>query len=421
MASEYFLKSSVLCLILFLFNIFKIGLKGKSSFIPSTLFAVTWGLSCLGMYYYTSGILEGVRILRYGSKIPYIAEFQYYVLIAILLGFICARFVGRRIQFDDTISSSFFNNLKIVLKRTKWILYIYGTLGFILLSWSISLYGLDYNAIRVGYVENKASMGFIWINLTRICYYLSAISTFLYALLGIKHGMDRINNKEIFEYFILGSLFLISQGGRLYILSFFVPYFCMFFVIRMLNYNTFFRRGERKSLFMWIILPVFLIVFIQSLKTDKATNYAELFYASSSYIHLNELFKSIPHDYELGYGKYSIPFIPVDRSMYTDLIKKWVNNNNPAGVCVPSYLADLYLDFGYVGSIVMAFFIFFFIELYAFRMLRSFSLNHFFIYLILCKFSFSAASSSVNVALKGALVSLVFLYLLNKMLLRNSN
>jgi hypothetical protein len=148
-----------------------------------------------------------------------------------------------------------------------------------------------------------------------------------------------------------------------------------------------------------------------NLKTIEAYS-TEIFYTSTSYIHMNELWESLPHEYSLGYGLNCLGF---GSSVYNHIIEIWNLEHNSALVCVPSMIPQAFLDFGKIGSLVFFFVVFYVIEDRAMVCLKNLTTKNMLIVILLCLVTYPTVSSSTFDGLRAFVVGYICLVIFVQM------
>ena len=425
---EVFLYNSIICFLFLLLNICKVGLRNKSILVPSTLFSLMWGVTSLGCYLYANGVIEGFDYYRYASFLDEIGAYQFKILSVCFFAFLLARLCTIRYSFAIPENESL-KEIYFFLSKFRWILYLLFILGMFRLITVLSLAGFDYSNIRLHYITGRSSFTTFDQNLIRVSSYVLHAAVFYVCILGVKMSMTKINLKELCVCFMLFAPFQMSFGGRLFILSFFIPFLFAYFAIKLLNVKRIFRdRTELYKLLLLAIIPLFLTVFFQVLKMgdqvdakslDDRSN--QLFYTTSTYIHLNELWKVKPVNYSLGLGRNITPVIGSESPEYKHIKNMWAKNKNAAAVCVPSMIPEMYFDFGEIGSYIIYFVIFFLLEYIALCIMNRFEIKHLMIYVLLCMFAFNTTASSMSDNFKTFTVGAILVFLISRYLKKTSN
>ena len=425
---DIFLYNSIICFLFLLLNIYKVGLRGKSILVPSTLFSLMWGVTSLGCYLYANGIIEGGDYYRYASYLDEIGAYQFKILLVCFFAFLLSRICARRYSFAIP-SNEYLGEIDFFLSKFRWILYILFALGMFRLITVLSLVGFNYSNIRLLYITGRSSFSSFDLNLIRISSYVLQAAVFYICILGVKMSMTKINLKELCICFVLFAPFQMSFGGRLFILSFFMPFLFTYFAIKLLNVKKIFQnRTEFRKLLLLAVIPLFFAVFFQVLKMGEQANVKsmsdrsnELFYTTSTYIHLNELWKVKPENYNWGLGRNITPVIGSESPEYKHVKMMWTRNNNGAAVCVPSMIPEMYFDFGEFGSYIVYFIIFFVLEYIALCIMNRFEIKHLMIYVLLCMFAFNTTATSMSDNFKTFIVGVILVFLISKYFKKTSN
>lgn len=417
---EIFLYNAILCFLFLFLNICKVGIRSKSILLPSTLFALMWGATSLGCYLSANGIIGNDDYYRYASFLDEIGRYQFKILLVCFFAFLLARICASRYSFavpgEETL-----NEIDFFLSKFRWILYLLFALGMFRLIIVLSMVGFNYSNIRLLYITGRSSFTSFDLNLIRISSYVLQAAIFYVCILGVKMSMTKINFKELCISFVLFAPFQMSFGGRLFILSFFMPFLFAYFAIKLLNVKTLFQnRTELSKLLILAVIPLFLTVFFKVLKMGEQADVKsisnrsdELFYTTSTYIHLNELWKVKPVNYNLGLGRNITPIIGSESPEYKHIKKMWASSNNAASVCIPSMIPEMYFDFGEVGSYIVYFVIFFLLEYIAICLMFRFEVKHLMIYVLLCMFAFNTPASSMSDNFRTLIVGLIFVILIS--------
>lgn len=418
---EIFLYNFILCFLFLFMNICKIGLRNKSILIPSTLFSLMWGITSLGCYLYANGIIDGGEYYQYASFLDEIGAYQFRILFICFIAFLVARIATLRLSFAVPEYNSF-NEIDFFLSKFRWILYILFLLGAFRLIIVLSLVGFNYSDIRLLYLTGRSTFSSFDLNLIRVSSYVLQAAVFYICILGVKMSMTKIDFKELFICFFLFAPFQMSFGGRLFILSFFLPFLFAYFTIKLLDTKNFWEnRTELRKLLLLVAIPLFLTIFFQIIKLGEQADAKsmrdksnELFYTTSTYIHLNELWKVKPVYYDLGLGKNIIPIVGSESSAYTNIKNMWKKNHNKALVCVPSMIPGMYFDFGEVGSYIVYFLVFFLLEYISLCIMHRFDIKNLMIYILLCMFAFSTTSSSLSDSFRTLIVGLILVTIISR-------
>ena len=420
-----FLYCTFLCVIFLYINYRKVGLRNKTFILPSTLFAMMWGVSSVGCFLYSNKIIGQTEYYVYASHLEGIGNYQFMILLTAFIAFIIARIKYKKLSIQIPFN---FGNDEVprMRKKIKWFLYAFFLIGIIRLGMVVTTYGFDYAIIRSSYVENRASFSSFDLNLIRIGSYLLLFAQYYICLFGIESAAKGINYKQLIYNFILFSPFQMSFGGRLFILSFFMPFlFSYLLTFYSLKLPVSFRKKEKRKIRLVFIVPLFLLIFFQMLK--KGVNLdlnsfsefsTELFYTSSAYIHLNEFWANLPINFEFEYGRNILGFESV---VYKGIKDIWLATHNSAIVCIPSMIPQMYLDFGKYGSLIVYFILFYNLEKYAFLSLKKINIKGFLTFILLCLVSYQTTASYMSDILKSLIIGYVAIIIITKMLRTNNN
>lgn len=412
MKNLYFLFCALLCAFYLFLNVRKVALRGKTMFVPSTFFAVGWLLSSLGIFFYSNGIADDGNSNGYyesATHLEEIGEYQFIILLVIFTAFLLARKKSASLQFE--IPELFIDyTLPKVSDKLKIFLYAYFFFGIIRLYMVVSVTGLDYNAMRSYYIATSSSFDWLDLNLIRLASYLAPIVTLYICLFGIENAIHGLNLKKVFISFLLFAPFRMSFGGRLFILSYFLPFFfAYFFVHSIWVKDKQFLKTEKKKIILLLSVPIFLVVFFQIIKMGESVSLdgicsfsTEIFYPAAAYRYMNELWEALPSDFKYGMGRNTLG---LGHDIHLNIRQSWTDVYNTAIVCVPSMIPDIYLDFGKIGSLFVFFVLFYNLERKAFVLASRFSLRNFLLFIVLCTTAFSSNTSSASLMIKSLLIS----------------
>lgn len=409
-----FLYSFILCLAFAIANFLKLGMRNKTYVLPSTFFALMWGLTSLGGFLYSNLLVGNTLFYANGEYLQEISSYQLSILTVIFAAFLLARFNHRRVAVR---AATDFCGAEIVTIRhkTQWILYLFFAIGMYRLISVVSVTGLDYSAMRSYYIDSRSHLSFFDSNLLRIGAYLSQFAMFYICILGMETALRGIRLKRFVIDFLLFIPFQMSLGGRLFILAFFAPFIFSY----LLTYSIAVIKDKKKKIdrkFLLVLAsPLIMLIVVQILKMDEAISMetiraysTEIFYTSTSYIHMNELWSNLPRDYSLGYG---LNCLGIGSTTYNYIKEVWVSELNSAAVCVPSMIPQVLLDFGKNGSLVFFFIVFYIIEDRAMVCLKNLTTKNILTIILLCQISYQTASSSAFDCLRAFIVGYIALVL----------
>ena len=242
---------------------------------------------------------------------------------------------------------------------------------------------------------------------------------FYICILGMETALRGIRLKKFIREFLLFIPFQMSLGGRLFILAFFAPFIFSY----LLTYSIAVIKNKEKKIdkkFLLVLAsPFIMLIVVQIIKMNEAVNLktieaysTEIFYTSTSYIHMNELWESLPHEYSLGYG---LNCLGIGSSVYNHIKSVWDIEHNPASVCVPSMIPQAFLDFGKIGSLVFFFIVFYIIEDRAMACMKKLTTKNMLVIILLCQITYQTVSSSVFDGLRTFIVGYIALILFVQM------
>ena len=409
-----FLYSFILCLVFAIANFLKLGIRNKTYVLPSTFFALMWGLTSLGGFLYSILLARISEYYLSASKLQEISSYQLSLLIVVFVAFLLVRFKHRK---NAIKVSAEFGSVYIVAIRHKmrWILYLFFAIGMYRIISVVSVTGLDYSAMRAYYIASRSNFSEFDSNLIRVGSYLSQFAIFYICILGMETALRGIRLKKLVRDFLLFIPFQMSFGGRLFILSFFVPFIFSY----LLTFSVAVLRNKKKKidrkLLLILVSPVIMLIFVQILKMDESISMetikkysSGIFYTSTSYLHMNELWKNLSNDFSLGYG---LNCIGIGSPEYKHIIEIWEFDQNPALVCVPSMIPQAFLDFGKYGSLVFYFIVFYLIEDRAMVCMKNLTLKNMLIIVLLCLVSYQTVMSSTFDCLRAFIVGYIALVL----------
>ena len=218
-----FLYGFLLCLVFAIANFFKLGMRNKTYVLPSTFFALMWGLTSLGGFLYSNLLIGASDYYNSAGHLQKISSYQLTILIVIFSAFLLARFMRREVAVKVTAKIGRFN-IESLRRKMRWILYLFFAIGMYRLISVLSVTGWNYSVIRSYYLASRSNFGVFDSNLLRIGGYLSQFAMFYVCISGMESALIGIRLKKFVGDFLLFIPFQMSFGGRLFILAFFVPF-----------------------------------------------------------------------------------------------------------------------------------------------------------------------------------------------------
>lgn len=376
-----------------------------------------WGLTSLGGFLYSNLVVGNINYYNRAGYLQEIGSYQFSMLIVVFIAFLLARYNHRN---DEVLVATSFGSEDIVAVRRKmrWILYLFFLIGMYRLISVVSKTGFDYSAMRTYYVNNRYSFNTFELNVIRIGSYLNQFAVFYICILGMETALRSIRLMKLVKDFLLFIPFQMSFGGRLFILAFFAPFIFSY----LLTYSVIAIKNKKKidrKFLLILASPVIMLVLVQIVKMGETvsvntfTSYlTEIFYTSTCYIHMNELWSILPQNYSLGYGVNCLGF---GSPVYNDVIEIWGIEHNSASVCVPSIIPQAFLDFGKIGSLVFFFIIFYLIEDRALVCLKRLTTKNMMFVILLCIITYQTPISSCFDCLRAFIVGYIALILFVQM------
>lgn len=411
------LYSFILCSVFATANFLKLGLHNKTYVLPSTFFALMWGLTSLGGFLYSNILVGDSDYYSEANHLKEISSYQLSILMTIFSAFLVVRFMRRNISIK-VAGGVCGANIVAVRHKMRWGLYLFFAIGVYRLITVMSITGFNYSVIRTYYVESRSHFDAFELNIIRIGIYVSQFAVLYVCILGMEAALRGIRLKRFVIDFLLFIPFQMSFGGRLFILSFFVPFFFSYLLVR--SVTAIRGKGKKidKKFLLILALPLIMLVIVQILKMDEVISMqtigaysTEIFYSSSAYIHMNELWSSLPREYSLGYG---MNCLGLGSSVYSNIIESWTVRYNSALVCVPSMIPQIFLDFGKEGSLVFYFIVFYLIEDWAMVCMKNLTIKNILVINLLCQVTYQTVSSSAFDCLRAFIVGYVCLIIFNR-------
>lgn len=413
-----FLYSFILCLVFAIANFLKLGMRNKTYVLPSTFFALMWGLTSLGGFLYSNLLIGNTVFYSNAGYLQEISSYQLSILIVVFAAFLLARLKGRN-DAVRLVAKFGIADIVAIRRKLRWVLYLFFVIGMYRLISVVSVTGLDYSNMRAFYLASRSNFSLFDLNVIRIGSYLSQFAIFYICILGMETALRGIRLEKFVREFLLFIPFQMSFGGRLFILAFFAPFIFSYLFTRSMTVIKKKNKKIDKKFLLVLASPVIMLIFVQVLKMNENVNVAtiwsystEIFYSSSAYIHMNELWSSLPNKYPLGYGLNSLGF---DSTVYNHIRETWGVEHNSASVCVPSMIPQAFLDFGKSGSLVFFFIVFYIIEDRAMVCLKNLTIKNVLIIVLLCQVTYKTVSSSTFDCLRAFIVGYIALVLFVKM------
>lgn len=388
-------------------------------FLPSIMFSIMWGFNCI----YTECILLGwIKNLNLADHYYYSHMERYIVFMTIIsvLGFSLAHKCGqKRINVKISLSSVF-----AILRRYRFIMWLnfFGGLLRIILILATFGFGsiMDYrlNANATMMTATGGGLGL----LIKLTAYIQLLANFYIAIYGFYTGFNRIKLKQVLFMFLLYAPTQMATGGRLFIFYFILFFFGAFLLGRGLSFRgkkgKLFTESEVKVLVFVLSALFLLIAFIGMARSFSNGVYkgSESIIGKFSYITEGMLATEYAMDYfedsnfRLGLGENTFGSVATEE--YLDF-RWYLRDTTRMGSVVICHILPLYLDFGFVGSLIIWGVLAFIIELIALKCLSNFKLIPLFIYTLMLKICFESVMTnpfSTNIPVFELILLLAIFY-----------
>lgn len=332
---------------------FLLSQKRYRLLLPSIIHTFIWGITIFLIICQ----LKGVLVSHHASDnvFNHSSRFICALMVASVIGFTSAHFITSNQETHLSVSLVSINTIDTILERFKWVPYLCGIVGVLLLIYLISVMGNidsfgDYRAIavatkRVGWVEIPQ----------RISGHINILGGFYLMLLGYKYGQTGINLKIFFKYALLCSAINMSIGGRVWILTSTLPFLIAYFFSRKYSQtDNYVRRNDRRNILMILIIFLSLFAIIGLIRSESpGGNFFDKFlYLTDGSRMTNIMLNTFPEgSYNYEYGKSTLlqPFV---QSPMTQKFAKSISYDIGLSVTVKSIMPYLYYDFGFWGGAI---------------------------------------------------------------------
>lgn len=321
--------------------------------LPSVIHTSIWTITIFLIICQLKGILVsnivGDNIFNHSSR------FICALMIASVVGFTIAHIVTARQETHLRVALIEISTINAILERFKWVPYLCGIVGIILLVYLISVIGnvesfSDYRIMalatrRVGWIEIPQ----------RISGHINILGEFYLMLLGYKYGQIGINLKVFFKYVLLCSVINMSIGGRVWIVTSTLPFLIAYFFSRKYSQvDDDIRQTDNKNILCIIILFIFLFSIIGLLRggSNESNFFDKLLYLTDGSRMTNIVMSTFPEgSYNYEYGKSTLlqSFI---QSPMTQKFAQSISYDIGLSVTVKSIMPYLYYDFSFWGGAV---------------------------------------------------------------------
>lgn len=369
-------------------------------FYPSVIFCFMWGMNCIFHFLIYKGWVNPLTDIS-TFDYTYMNTYIIYFTIATIVGFSLAHifFSNKRIRI--CFSVDFMN---VILSKYKWVMWLNFWGGILRILVMVALVGFSFsNVIDYRLAANEMMMvgessfaGLVF----RLTAYINMLATLYISLSGLKTGIGYLNMKETLKLFILFAPVQLATGGRLFILYFVIFYFGCFMLGRGISMFSTRRKwllsDERRALIKMAIILSPLVVAISLSRGEGGVNniskYEGTFLDSFTYICDGTMVTDKCMEYFSG-GK---------TLEMTDGYQTFVGMTDPAyefrsykhntvfASSVYTIIYPLFLDFGYVGSLIAWMIIAFILEVIALKSLQKMTIIRFIIYAMLLKMCYES-------------------------------
>ena len=247
---------------------FLLSQKRYRLLLPSVIHTFIWGITIFLIICQ----LKGILVTQYASDnvFNHSSRFICALMVASVIGFTSAHFITANQETHLSVSLIPINIIDTILERFKWVPYLCGIVGILLLIYLISAMGNidslgDYRTIAV----TTKKVGWIGIP-QRISGHINILGGFYLMLLGYKYGQTGINLKIFFKYALLCSAINMAIGGRVWILTSTLPFLTAYFFSRKYSQvDDDIRQSDRKNIFITIVIFMSLFAVIGLMRNES--------------------------------------------------------------------------------------------------------------------------------------------------------
>lgn len=339
--------------ITFVYLFFLLYQKGYRLLLPSVIHTFIWMITIsliicqLKGWIVTKGV--GDNVFNHSSR------FICFLMLASIIGFSVAHILTVNQEKYLNVELVKVNNIDSVLDRFKWIPYLCGIVGIILLIYLVSIIGSvetfgDYRTLaiitkRVGWVEIPQ----------RISGHINILGGFYLMLLGYKYGQTGIDIKNFCKYVFLCSAINMAIGGRVWILTSTLPFLIAYIYSRKYSEVCIeIERNDRKkiSYIIMIFISLFSIIGILRSEPGEGEFFDKFLYLTDGSRMTNIVFNTFPEgSFSYEYGKSTL-LQPMVQSPMAQKFTQSISYDAGLSVTVRSIMPYLYYDFGFWGGVV---------------------------------------------------------------------
>ena len=332
---------------------FLLSQKRYRLLLPSVIHTFIWGITIFLIICQ----LKGILVTQYASDniFNHSSRFICALMVASVIGFTSAHFITANQETHLSVSLIPINIIDTILERFKWVPYLCGIVGILLLIYLISAMGNidslgDYRTIAV----TTKKVG--WIEIPqRISGHINILGGFYLMLLGYKYGQTGINLKIFFKYALLCSAINMAIGGRVWILTSTLPFLTAYFFSRKYSQvDDDIRQSDRKNIFITIVIfmSLFAVIGLMRNESGESNFFDKFLYLTDGSRMTNMMLNTFPEgSYNYEYGKSTL-LQPLIQSPMTQKFAQSISYDIGLSVTVKSIMPYLYYDFGFWGGAV---------------------------------------------------------------------
>lgn len=332
---------------------FLLSQKRYRLLLPSVIHTFIWGITIFLIICQ----LKGILVTQYASDnvFNHSSRFICALMVASVIGFTSAHFITANQETHLSVSLIPINIIDTILERFKWVPYLCGIVGILLLIYLISAMGNidslgDYRTIAV----TTKKVG--WIEIPqRISGHINILGGFYLMLLGYKYGQTGINLKIFFKYALLCSAINMAIGGRVWILTSTLPFLTAYFFSRKYSQvDDDIRQSDRKNIFITIVIfmSLFAVIGLMRNESGESNFFDKFLYLTDGSRMTNIMLNTFPEgSYNYEYGKSTL-LQPLIQSPMTQKFAQSISYDIGLSVTVKSIMPYLYYDFGFWGGAV---------------------------------------------------------------------
>lgn len=322
---------------------------------PLNLLMITWGIAFLYVALFRDGVV--IKSLSfYQSEYENVSKiaipFCLWGLVGAILGNIVFSLLSQK-SFSPKIESAdpLFTDeaLEYLFHKYYWLLYVSALIGivrfFYLIKFGSIASFMDYRVAML----NSSSQGVFYFWLMRIGAHIYILTNFLLIVLGLLQGRHGLKLRPIIKFFILYSLILGSQGGRVFIIDFSLYFFISFFLSRVQTRRNF-RKNEIINWLSMVISALLLSGIIGSLRSekDKTVTFDSIItkmeYFGEGVVSAEHVMGT--YKFFAGTGNGRNLFAKGLGPEMKDYYESEISQRTAYGCMVPSIIPSLYFDFG---------------------------------------------------------------------------